>query len=101
MRSTRDICITLPAEHVPALDSLAVAERRSRSSLVAIAIDEYLLRHGASGRQRLAELERLAQEGIARANRPDPDGSRQAAEAHLAEHRRLCGFTPNEEASND
>jgi predicted transcriptional regulator len=93
--TTSVVSISLPSEQLKALDEFAETDRRSRSSTVAIAVDEFLARHRVGGQQRLQELERLAGEEIARANGPSPGSD--AGAAHLAEHRRLCGFQPNSE----
>lgn len=89
---TSVVSISLPSEQIPAVDEVAAQQRRSRSSLIAVAVDEYLerTRIEAAGRARLKELEALAAAGIAKANEPSPGTA--AGEQHLAEHARLTGL---------
>lgn len=63
--------LTLPADILAGLDQAAEAERRSRSNMASIAIEQYLAqRNSTSGASRLADLERLAHSNVG-VNMPD------------------------------
>jgi predicted transcriptional regulator len=65
--------ITLPARTLAQLDQAAEAERRSRSNMATIAIEEYLKQHASvTGASRLRDLERLANSNTG-APMSDPD----------------------------
>ena len=86
MTESRRVTLHLPAGTVRNLDRAAAGARRSRSNAAAVLLDSAL-----AGRQRLAELARLASETAAT---PDPTAAaaREAAEARLAQHAELSGF---------
>jgi metal-responsive CopG/Arc/MetJ family transcriptional regulator len=92
MTEHTQVTARLPADLVTEIDRAASQDYRTRTDQL-----EYLARIGLAGRQRMKEPEQLAVAGIAKANRPDPDGSRQAAAEHLREHARLSGFAPTHE----
>jgi predicted transcriptional regulator len=52
MRNTQNVCITMPHETIERLDQAAEAEKRTRSNLVLVAVDEWLAMRNAVGQQR-------------------------------------------------
>ena len=80
------VTLSLPPGVVRRLDRAAAGARRSRSNAAAVLLDSAL-----AGKQRLAELARLASESAER----DPAAATacEAAEAHLAQHAELSGIT--------
>jgi predicted transcriptional regulator len=78
MSTATRVTLSLPPDTAKRLDEFADTERRSRSNAATVLLDE--------------ALERI----VAEANTPRSVASA-AAEAHLTEHRRLCGLTPHEE----
>ena len=85
MTESRRVTLHLPAGTVRNLDRVAAGARRSRSNAAAVLLDSAL-----AGRQRLAELARLASE--AAESDPTADAARAAAEDHLDRHAELSGF---------
>ena len=86
MDTSRRITLHLPAGTVRNLDRAAAGARRSRSNAAAVLLDSAL-----AGRQRLAELSRLASETAAEQD-PTTESAREAAEDHLDRHAELSGF---------
>ncbi len=61
MATTERTHLTLPSQTLAQLDQAAEAERRSRSNMASIAIEQYLAqRNAVTGESRLRDLERLA-----------------------------------------
>ena len=84
MTESRRVTLHLPAGTVRNLDRAAAGARRSRSNAAAVLLDSAL-----AGRQRLAELARLASESAER----DPAATAcEAAADHLDRHAELSGF---------
>lgn len=90
------IAARLPEGLVRKVDRAAREDNRTRTGQIA-----ELIALGLAGRERLKQLERLGRSGIAStAQRPETQAS-EAGRAHLAEHRRMCGFdSPSEETSD-
>ena len=91
MNESRRVTLHLPAGTVRNLDRVAAGARRSRSNAAAVLLDSAL-----AGKQRLAELARLA----SKAAEADPaaDAAREAAEDHLDRHAELSGMNSPEAA---
>jgi metal-responsive CopG/Arc/MetJ family transcriptional regulator len=53
MRSTQNVCLTLPTDKVREIDQVAEAEKRSRSNLVLVAMDEYIAARNITGQSRI------------------------------------------------
>ena len=86
MSTQTRVTLSLPPGVVRRLDRAAAGARRSRSNAAAVLLDSAL-----AGKQRLAELARLASETAAETD-PTAEAAREAAEAHLAQHAELSGI---------
>ena len=86
MSTQTRVTLSLPPGVVRRLDRAAAGARRSRSNAAAVLLDSAL-----AGKQRLAELARLATETAAKAD-PAAEPAREAAEDHLDRHAELSGF---------
>ena len=86
MANQHRITLSLPPGVVRRLDRAAAGARRSRSNAASLLLDSAL-----AGKQRLAELGRLAAQA---ANAPDEaaETAKQAAADHLGAHAGLCGL---------
>ena len=91
MSTQTRVTLSLPPGVVRRLDRAAAGARRSRSNAAAVLLDSAL-----AGKQRLAELARLASE--AAESDPAAETAREAAEAHLAQHAELSGMDSPEAA---
>ena len=86
MNESRRVTLHLPAGTVRNLDRVAAGARRSRSNAAAVLLDSAL-----AGKQRLAELARLA----SKAAEADPaaDAARDGVAEHLDRHAEIGGLT--------
>ena len=87
MSTQTRVTLSLPPGVVRRLDRAAAGARRSRSNAAAVLLDSAL-----AGKQRLAELARLASETAAETD-PTAEAARDAAEDHLDRHAELSGIT--------
>ena len=86
MTESRRVTLHLPAGTVRNLDRAAAGARRSRSNAAAVLLDSAL-----AGKQRLAELARLASK--AAVADPAADAARDGVAEHLDRHAEIGGLT--------
>ena len=87
MSTQTRVTLSLPPGVVRRLDRAAAGARRSRSNAAAVLLDSAL-----AGKQRLAELARLATETAAESD-PTADATREGVAEHLDQHAEIGGLT--------